>query len=219
MLEPSGQASNRFLLHLDRRWTLYEFFHAITTCLMWHRDKQHHQCHHLHRLLPQCEINYSFFAWTADSRSTPSRHSRDTTTHLTSSNAIGIVVLIIIIIGISIVISIIILILITFSSPSPVQAEPLSFSSCDWILFTLKISFLIFLSSKFAVEACDIYIPLTTTQRYTVAHFCRLLTVLKYSPIGVKFSPTTAPHTLYTVKKKKIDKTNFYEKKVLYIYF
>jgi hypothetical protein len=51
--------------------------------------------------------------------------------------------------------------------------------------------------------------PSTTTRRYTVAHFRRFFTVLEYSPIGVKFSPTTAPRTLYTVKKKisKIFKT------------
>jgi hypothetical protein len=44
--------------------------------------------------------------------------------------------------------------------------------------------------------------PLTTTRRYTVAHFRRFFTVLEYSPIGIKFSPTAAPRTLYTVKKK-----------------
>ncbi len=38
--------------------------------------------------------------------------------------------------------------------------------------------------------------------RYTIAHFCRFLTVLEYSPIGIKFSPTTALRALYTVKKK-----------------
>ncbi len=47
--------------------------------------------------------------------------------------------------------------------------------------------------------------PLTTTRRYTVAHFRRFFTVLEYSPIGVKFSPTTAPRTLYTVKKKNFE--------------
>ncbi len=47
--------------------------------------------------------------------------------------------------------------------------------------------------------------PLTTTRRYTVTHFCRFFTVLEYSPIGVKFSPTTAPRTLYTVKKKSFE--------------
>ncbi len=53
--------------------------------------------------------------------------------------------------------------------------------------------------------------PLTTTRRYTVAHFRRFLTVLKYSPIGVKCSPTIAPRTLYTVKKNNIENfQNFY---------
>jgi hypothetical protein len=55
--------------------------------------------------------------------------------------------------------------------------------------------------------------------------------VLEYSPIGVKFSPTTAPRTFYTEKKKisKIFKTflvlkvlvnlnNFYEKKCFLIF-
>jgi hypothetical protein len=50
-----------------------------------------------------------------------------------------------------------------------------------------------------------IFNPLTTTRRYTVAHFHHFFTVLEYSPIGVKFSPTTAPHTLYTVKKKNFE--------------
>jgi hypothetical protein len=53
--------------------------------------------------------------------------------------------------------------------------------------------------------------PLSTTGRYTVGHIGRFLTVLKYSPIGVKFSPATTLRTLYTVKKKnsKIFKTFF----------
>jgi hypothetical protein len=38
--------------------------------------------------------------------------------------------------------------------------------------------------------------------RYTIAHFCWFLTMLGYSLIGLKFSPTTAPCALYTVKKK-----------------
>jgi hypothetical protein len=37
--------------------------------------------------------------------------------------------------------------------------------------------------------------------------FADFFTVFEYSPIGVKFPPITAPHTLYTVKKKK--KENF----------
>jgi hypothetical protein len=44
--------------------------------------------------------------------------------------------------------------------------------------------------------------PLTPTRRWTDAHFRRFLTVLEYSPIGEKFSPTIAPRTLYTVKEK-----------------
>ncbi len=44
-----------------------------------------------------------------------------------------------------------------------------------------------------------------TTVPYTVAHFRRFFTVLEYSPIGIKFSPTTAPSTLYTVKKKNFE--------------
>jgi hypothetical protein len=57
---------------------------------------------------------------------------------------------------------------------------------------------------------------LTTTRRHTVAHFRRFLTVLEYSPIGVKFAPTTAPRTLYTVKKKKLKNfLNFLVLKVL----
>jgi hypothetical protein len=52
--------------------------------------------------------------------------------------------------------------------------------------------------------------PLTTARRLTVTHLRRFLTVLKYSPIGVKFSPTTATRTLYTVNKKsKFFKTLF----------
>ncbi len=50
-----------------------------------------------------------------------------------------------------------------------------------------------------------VYISLTTTRRYTVARFRRFFTVVEYSPIGVYFSPTTAPRTLYTVKKKNFE--------------
>jgi hypothetical protein len=58
--------------------------------------------------------------------------------------------------------------------------------------------------------------PLTTTRRYTVAHFRRFFTVLVYSPIGVKFSPTTLPRTLYTVKKTNFENfQNFLVLKVL----
>jgi hypothetical protein len=32
--------------------------------------------------------------------------------------------------------------------------------------------------------------------------FLLIFTVLGYSPMGVKFPPTTAPRTLYTVKEK-----------------
>jgi hypothetical protein len=46
--------------------------------------------------------------------------------------------------------------------------------------------------------------PLTMTRQCTVTHFHWFLTVLEDSPIGVKFSTTTSPRTLYTVKKKKI---------------
>ncbi len=62
-------------------------------------------------------------------------------------------------------------------------------------------------SRVLATSFCSLgfYIPLTTTRRYTVAHFRRFFTVLEYSPIGIKFSPTTAPRTLYTVKKKKFE--------------
>jgi hypothetical protein len=35
--------------------------------------------------------------------------------------------------------------------------------------------------------------------------FSPILPVLEYSPIGVKFSPNTAPRTLYTVKKDKLE--------------
>jgi hypothetical protein len=72
---------------------------------------------------------------------------------------------------------------------------------------------------------------LTTTRRHTVVHFRRFLTVLEYSSIGVKFAPTTAPRTLYNVKKKKlkifltffvlkvlIDINNFYAKTRFLIY-
>jgi hypothetical protein len=40
-------------------------------------------------------------------------------------------------------------------------------------------------------------------RRKTVTHFRRFFTVLKYSPIGVKFPPIITLRTLYTVKKKK----------------
>jgi hypothetical protein len=60
--------------------------------------------------------------------------------------------------------------------------------------------------------------PLRPTRRWTNVHFCRFLTVLKYSPIGEKFPPTTAPRTLYTVQKKnlKIFKTFFVLKVLMY---
>ncbi len=44
--------------------------------------------------------------------------------------------------------------------------------------------------------------PFAPTRRKTVTHFRRLFTVFECSPIGMKFPPITAPHTLYTVKKK-----------------
>jgi hypothetical protein len=44
--------------------------------------------------------------------------------------------------------------------------------------------------------------PFALTHRKTVTDFRQFFTVFEYSPIGVKFPPITAPHTLYTVKKK-----------------
>jgi hypothetical protein len=49
------------------------------------------------------------------------------------------------------------------------------------------------------------YFPFAPTRRKAVTHFRRFFTVFEYSPIGVKFPPITAPHTLYTVKKKKLE--------------
>jgi hypothetical protein len=52
---------------------------------------------------------------------------------------------------------------------------------------------------------CGETCPFAPTRRKTVTHFRRFLKVLVYSLIGVKFPPITAPHTLYTVKKKNLE--------------
>jgi hypothetical protein len=50
---------------------------------------------------------------------------------------------------------------------------------------------------------------------FNYTHFCQFLTVLKYSPIGVKFLPTIALHIMYTVKKKLENFQHFFVLKVL----
>jgi hypothetical protein len=59
-------------------------------------------------------------------------------------------------------------------------------------------------STCYATAFPSLHFALTPTRLWTDAYFRRFLTVLEYSPIGEKFPPTTAPPTLYTIKKVQI---------------
>ncbi len=50
-------------------------------------------------------------------------------------------------------------------------------------------------------------------QNYSDTHFQQFLTVLDYSPIGMKFPPTIAGRILYTVINKKLENCQHFLKK------